>query len=157
MSASNENKSNYQDPCIGLPENTEYLKRKYPKKADYPQFPTALLNIYGKPIKPKNFTLGTIAYVLCLFYADNITEKQKENNRRKLIEYAKEELFIGKTDEEIMNTLRDFADSVEEVRNDYRNPSAHTNQVKKVDAEECLNLVVDVEKLLKKILDSFKS
>ena len=24
MSASNENKSNYQDPCIGLPENTEY-------------------------------------------------------------------------------------------------------------------------------------
>ena len=132
-----------------------YLKQKYPGKSNYPLFPTALLNTYGKPIKPKHFTLGTVAYVLCFYQADGLTEDQLNNNKAKLLEYSREKMFSGKTDEEIMAILNDYAESVEEVKNDYRNPSAHTNKLHKVDAEECFALVVDVEKLLKRMLDSF--
>ena len=142
-----------------------YLKGKYRGKENYYQFPTALLNTYydenntphKKPIRPKDFTLGKLPYVMCLFYTNGITDEQKENDRQKLIEYAKEKLFNEKTDEEILEILKDFAEAIEEVKKDYRNPSAHTNQVKRIDAEECFNLVIDVEKLLKRILDSFKS
>ena len=142
-----------------------YLKGKYRGKENYYQFPTALLNTYydenntphKKPIRPKDFTLGKLPYVMCLFYTNGITDEQKENYRQKLIEYAKEKLFNEKTDEEILEILKDFAEAIEEVKKDYRNPSAHTNQVKRIDAEECFNLVIDVEKLLKRILDSFKS
>ena len=49
----------------------------------------------------------------------------------------------------------DHEPTVEEVKNDYRNPSAHTNELRRVDAEQCFALVVDVEKLMKKMLDSF--
>ena len=132
-----------------------YLKTKYPGKSNYPKFPTALLNQYGRPIKPNHFTLGSVAYVLCYLEADNLTEDQKKNNKERLIEYSKEKLLTGKSNDEILEILHDYADSIEEVRKDYRNPSAHTNELKKVDAEQCFALVVDVEKLMKRILDSF--
>ncbi len=37
----------------------------------------------------------------------------------------------------------------------YRNPSAHTNMLQEINAKECMDLVIDVEKLLKRIIDSF--
>jgi len=132
-----------------------YLKEKYPGKANHSQFPTVLLDRYGKPIKPKHFTLGSVAYVLCHLKANDLTEEQDENNKAKLLEYAKEKIFSGKSDDEIMSILDDYAESVEEVKNDYRNPSAHTNELRKVDAEQCFALVLDVEKLMKRMLDSF--
>lgn len=132
-----------------------FLKSKYPGKANFPLFPTPLLDKYGKPIKPKHFTLGSVAYVLCYLKTDGLTEEQENNNRYKLIEYSKEKLLSGKTDDEIMELLQNYAESVEEVKNDYRNPSAHTNELRRVDAEQCFALVVDVEKLMKKMLDSF--
>lgn len=132
-----------------------YLKQKYPGKANYSQFPTVLLDRYGKPIKLKHFTLGSVAYVLCYLEANDITEEQSENNKTKLLEYSKEKLFSGKSDDEIKSIVSDYAESVEEVKNDYRNPSAHTNELRKVDAEQCFALVLDVEKLMKRMLDSF--
>ena len=71
------------------------------------------------------------------------------------MEYSREKLFSGKTDEEISTILDYYAESIEEVKNDYRNPSAHTNELRRVDAEQCFALVIDVEKLMKKMLDSF--
>ena len=132
-----------------------YLKTKYPGKSNFVKFPTSLLDRYGKPIKPKHFTLGTVAYVLCYLEANDITEEQSQNNKEKLVEYVREKLFVGKTDDEIFVLLNDYAESVEEVKNDYRNPSAHTNELRRVDAEQCFALVIDVEKLMKRMLDSF--
>ena len=132
-----------------------FLRIKYPGRSNYALFPTPLIDQYGKPIRPKHFTLGSVAYVLCYLKADDLTESREENNKEKLIEYSREKLLSGKTDDEIMDILHDYAESIEEVRKDYRNPSAHTNELKKVDAEQCFALVVDVEKLMKRILDSF--
>ncbi len=37
----------------------------------------------------------------------------------------------------------------------YAGLCAHTNALGRISAEECFNLVLDVEKILKKMLDSF--
>ena len=132
-----------------------FLKKKYPGKVNFTQFPTSLLDGYGKPIRPKHFTLGSVAYVLCYLKNNNLTNEQNENNKNKLLEYTREKLLLGKSDDEIMKILSDYAESVEQVKNDYRNPSAHTNELRRVDAEQCFALVLDVEKLLKCMLDSF--
>ena len=55
----------------------------------------------------------------------------------------------------IFACLNDFAIQVETVKTEYRNPAAHTNELKYVKAQECFDLIVDVEKLLKKMLDTF--
>ncbi|MCI7036063.1 MAG: hypothetical protein MSA27_02785 [Spirochaetia bacterium] len=45
---------------------------------------------------------------------------------------------------------------VNEVRKKYRNPAAHTNQLKRIEAKECIEYVLGVKKLLKEIIDSFE-
>ncbi len=51
--------------------------------------------------------------------------------------------------------LGDFARDVEVFCNDYRNPSATRGELLVVDAEDCSSLIGDVERFLKKMLDSF--
>ncbi len=106
----------------------------------------------------KNFTLGSVAYILCFSPVSEISDEQKGTNQSRLLEYTKSELFIEELDDEtILEKLMQYAEWIEEVRKDYRNPSAHTNQLKKVDAENCFALVTDVEKILKTMLDAFKA
>lgn len=137
---------------------TAFLTERYPGKENLKIWPTSLLSRYGKKIKTKDFTLGSVAYILGYSFADGISEEEKHNNQVKLLEYAKNELFIeGYDNEEILACLLQYAEWIEEVRKNYRNPSAHTNELKKVDAENCFDLVTDVEKILKIMMDTFRS
>ena len=126
-----------------------------PRSEKYLDFPTFMLNKWKKPIKAKDFTLGSVAYVLCYLVDDKLTEEEQDNNRQRLIEFCKSELLSGKNDTEIMDLLAEYAENIETVRKDYRNPSAHTNMLQEINAKECMDLVIDVEKLLKRMVDSF--
>lgn len=124
-------------------------------KKDYSKYHTALLFQGSKPLKPEKFTMGSIAFVLCYLENKHGRDLQKENNRKCLIQYAKDKVFSKYSELEIKKMIFEYAGKIEDVRNRYRNPSAHTNELKQVDAEGCFNLVLDVEKLLKRMLDSF--
>ena len=71
------------------------------------------------------------------------------------MEYCKKYVFSRYSTEEIERTLNEYAKEIERIRIDYRNPSAHRGQIGRKNAKECFNLVIDVEKLLKRMLDSF--
>ena len=131
----------------------EYLYKKY--GTNYKKYHTALLYQKRKPLLSEKFTMGNIAYVMC--YIENKYDKdnEKNNNKLQLMEYCKECIFSKYNKDEIEKLLTKYASSIEEIREKYRNPSAHTNKIKRVNAEECFNLVLDIEKLLKKMLDSF--
>ncbi len=131
-----------------------FLKTKYPGKENYPNYPTTLLNKYGKPIKPKDFTLGSVAYVLCYNVPDDLDTAQENNNYQKLVEFVSECLMKDVDETMIKTKLEMIAEGVENIRKDYRNPSAHTNHLQCINAKQCFDLVLDVEKLLKEILDS---
>lgn len=120
----------------------------------YIDFPTFMLK-KKKPLKAKEFTLGSVAYFFCYKRDDRSTDEQWENNKSRLIEYCKSELLSKYNDEEIMQLLQEYAEAIETVRIDYRNPSAHTDMLQEINAKECMDLVVDVEKLLKRMVDSF--
>ena len=131
----------------------KYLDEKYNK--DYSQYPTALLFKNSKPLRPEKFTMGNIAFVLCPEKNWNDSNEQKENNKVKLMEYCKNCVFSKYDEKEIENMLKRYASAIEEIKEKYRNPSAHRNQIACVDAKECIDLIIDIEKLLKKMLDSF--
>lgn len=130
-----------------------YLDDKFHK--DYSKYHTALLHRNIKPLFPERFTMGTIAYVLC--YKENRmdTENEKVNNKIILLEYCKNHLFSKYSEKEILSLLNYYAEKIELIKEKYRNPSAHRNQIKRVDAMECIDLIIDVEKLLKQMIDSF--
>lgn len=131
----------------------EYLNEKYGN--NYLEYHSALLFQNRKPLFQDKFTMGSIAFVLCYTEDKNDSPKQKNNNREKLMEYCKSCIFSNYDEDEIENLLNYYATSIEEIRIKYRNPSAHRNEIKQIDAEECFDLVLDVEKLLKEMLDSF--
>lgn len=142
-----------------------FLKEKYPGKDNYKFYPTCLINQYGgKPIREKDFTFGSIAHLFCYTWNKSIdeycseihiTREQYFNNKSKIIEYCKASFFSNKSDKEIISLLFNYAEEIEKIRIEYRNKSAHTNAIRKVDAEECFDLIIDIEKLLKRMLDSF--
>ena len=132
-----------------------YLKAKYPGKANMSKFPYSMLNRYGKPLSPKHFTLGSVAFVMGISVPNDVTEEQIQHNTEELKAYAKAELFAGKPDIDILGILQHYASRVDDIRERFRNPSAHTNEVKRINAIECFETVVDVEKLLRVMLDSF--
>ena len=133
----------------------KFLDSKYQK--DYTQYPTSLLDQGGKPLSLERYTMGNIAFTLCFIESRHDSLTQKANNKSKLLEYAKECIFSSYSQNQIETMLYDYAKSINTIRYKYRNPSAHTNEIKRIDAEECFNLVLDVEKLLKRMLDSFDS
>ena len=130
-----------------------YLDGKY--YPDYSQYPTALVFHDRQPLSPEKFTMGNIAYVLCYIEDNRDTAARKMNNRQKLVEYCSACLFPGLTEAEILAKASDYAQDIETIRVSYRNPSAHTNELQKINAKECFDYVLDVEKVLKKMLDSF--
>ena len=131
-----------------------YLREKYPGKENYSVYPTPLLNEFGKPIRNKDFTLGNVAHVLCYIIKPGLSDEQIRNNENRLIEFVSEHLMKGKDEPIIKNNMETIAEAVESIRKDYRNPSAHTNSLQQINAKQCFDLVIDVEKLLKYMLES---
>lgn len=133
----------------------DYLNEKYDK--DFEEYHTSLLSKNNKNkyfIKPPNFwSLGGIPYILGFKGQDNSEEYEKNISR--LIEYSKNELFSDLSDEEIKETLYEYGSNIDVITKNYRNPAAHVDELKKVNAEECFNYVLDVEQRLRIMLDSF--
>ena len=94
-------------------------------------------------------------------FSQNTKASEELNIKNGILEYVKQSILktyaTTHSDTEILQLLSDYADDIEKVRVDYRNKSAHTNAITKVSAKECFDFVLDVEKILKKMLDSFDS
>lgn len=132
----------------------KYLNRKYNRS--YKNYPTGLLYKNREPLNPDKFNLGTVAYIFCLKTDYTIDYYQERNNEEKLIEFCEADLFEENETSEIKGLIKEFGNEIERIRENYRNPSAHRNHITEDDAEDCLNIVLYDEMLLKKMLDSFK-
>lgn len=131
----------------------EYLRECH--REDYSEYPTPLLGPKGTPLPLDKFTMGSYAFILCCLKKREDTEMQMRKNKKRLLEYTSKCIFKDMTIEDIENKLVFFANKIEDIRLRFRNPAAHTNMIRRCDAEECFSIVLDVEKLLKKMLDSF--
>ena len=134
----------------------DYLKGK-----DYSEYHSSLLNTNNRTgdkykIKPKNCTLGTITYILGFGGSDNPNEEYEKNFSISIV-YSKNRLFknFSANDEKIRKTLIKYGSYVDKIRLDYRNPAAHTGLLNQTKAEECFEYVLELQKVLKEMLESF--
>jgi hypothetical protein len=132
-----------------------YLDKKRYKK--YDNYPTGLLYKNRELLNEDKFNLGTVAYIFCIKRDYYIDYYQEKNNEEKLIEYCEEDLFNDYETATIEKLIKKFGNTIEKIRKDYRNPSAHRNNITKDKAEMCLDLVLyNKNPLLREMLDSFK-
>lgn len=139
-----------------------YVKQKNEDswKKHMMDFPSTLKKRYGngETIKTrKEFTLGAVPYVLCAIPDNSVDKEQQSLNEKILLEFVRAELLknYDMSDQELLSRLQEYGEQIEEITKKYRNRAAHTNELKKVDADECFEIVLDVEKILKKILQLF--
>lgn len=132
---------------------TKFLKGKY--GSDLSKYHTALLFRNTSLLKQEKFTMGSIPFAMGFIQNKNDNPNQISNNDKVLVEYVKSELMPNSTDVQILSVVKGYGKDIDKIRKDYRNPSAHTNELGQKSAQECFNFVIDVEALLKNMLDSF--
>ena len=108
----------------------------------------------GKLIKDEKFSMGSLAYVFCYYKSKQEDSAKQENNQALILEYTKSRLMCKSSKKDIQNKLSEFAEEIEEVRNKFRNPSAHIDELRQIDAEKCFEYVIDTQHILKNILES---
>lgn len=140
----------------------KYSREEY--KKNYFQYHNSLLQQnkdngdYYVRDEPKFCDLGTITCILGFNrWGDLKDEGIYDHCMLKSIEYCREHIFKQKrfSDKKIEEKLLEYGGYVDKIRTDYRNPAAHTNELKKVNAKECFEFVLDGEEVLKKMLCNF--
>lgn len=139
-----------------------YLSSKYKKESDFPKSLQKWNNQKKKLeiMDEEHFTLGEVIHLLGVEY-DRYTHHLKwapSSEKEEFLSYSKKCLFDSTciaTDKIESEILRD-CEFIEKVRKDYRNPSAHKKALTLIKAQECLNYVVDVQKMLKNMLSVMK-
>ena len=169
-----ENLMDYSGVCLLVTKalEVELTKRfckwflKELKGKDYSEYPPSLLdshNGHQHKLSPKHFTLGTAVHLFGFIQdsqKNNMSQKklaEYEKNLSISVEYSKKRLFnnFSDDDEEIRKTLIEYGSYVDKIRLDYRNPAAHTGLLNQTRANECFEYILEVQKVLKIMLESF--
>ena len=133
-----------------------YLERKYPVHTSLGRWPNAMKTRDGlAPLEEKDFTLGTISYVLGVKGDGTVANNY---SFREVTNYAREYIYkLGISRSGIEQKLKNIAIYTEKVRSDYRNPSAHRSAITYVTATECMEYLIEHYKKLKEILEDMKA
>ncbi len=137
----------------------DYLTQKYDTVAKWPY---ALRKrregqITEEVIDEDEFTLGSVVPLLGLkrTYAENQLhgfEMNKKTAWNEFLNYAGNILFDSTNRQRIEVEIEKDYRFIEKVRMDYRNPAAHKDQLSMTSAKECMEYVIDVQKMLKEML-----
>lgn len=121
---------------------------------NYHSWPSAIIkqNRFGKlyPMSIEEFTLGSCAYIMGSLpkYGNEAKE-----NRKSFKKYCEDRLLIDNSNiDEFIETLNE---QVRKVKDYYRNPAAHKDSINMLEASECIDYILEVERVLKRILNRF--
>ena len=74
-------------------------------------------------------------------------------NKREFLEFAADRLFCTTDMDFVENEIMNDSIFIETVRLDYRNPSAHRKELDIVSARKCFDYMVDIQHMLKRMLE----
>lgn len=122
-----------------------YLNKEFGNQ--YHLWPSEMLyfdNRYGKARANNNFTLGSVRTI---FYGGHTRISPL------FMEYASKSLFSKISAKDIECELIRDCEFIENLRYKYRNPAAHTGTFNKVGAAQCFEYVIEVQKMLQKMIN----
>lgn len=135
---------------------TEYETYLVSKRIPENRWPSALL-AYNKRkgsyehMKVEDFTLGSCPYIMGVLGS----ESERKTNQRFFETYCKERLMKNLSSAEISSKIREFAGYIRCVKDNYRNPAAHKTAMSMSEASECLDYILEIERVLRIMLEQF--
>ncbi|MBE6665052.1 MAG: hypothetical protein E7603_02365 [Ruminococcaceae bacterium] len=126
----------------------QYLQKRF--RDDYGKWPKVMLytDRHRGITKPTEiFTLGSFV---------NIAKIDRYNISPIFLDYAKNILFTGMPTEKVKQEIERNCNFIERLRVDFRNPAAHTGSFNRIKATQCFEYVIEIQKMLQKMLQNMK-
>ena len=102
-------------------------------------------------LKDHQITLGKLRYIIGLDDSGRVTEQKVWNEFNR---YAQERLLLNPANS--YKEMKAQMPVIARIRDDYRNPSAHSHTISIVEARECLEYVITVQRKLGVLLDQYR-
>ncbi|MCR5667396.1 MAG: hypothetical protein K6G01_11290, partial [Eubacterium sp.] len=99
----------------------------------------------------ENFTLGICPYIMGILGG----ESERKANRQSFEKYCKEQLMKHLSLNEIHSKIKEFDGYIRCVKDNYRNPAAHKTTMSMLEASKCLDYILEIERVLKIMLEQF--
>ena len=132
-------------------EKKKYGEPQYLKKIPSACFSTNDTTEESQLLTEDQVTLGKLKYIMGLDDNGRIASQKIWHEFR---EYAEAELLVNPASS--YNVIKSQMPVIARIRDEYRNPSAHAQEVTVVDAQECIQYVITVQKKLSELLDQYK-
>ncbi len=135
---------------------TEYEKYLSYKGFAESRWPKGIM-VYNKrrgcyeKMRIEDFTLGSCPYIVGILGNDN----DKRINQQQFEMYCKERLFKSLPQQEIRKKIKEFDGYIKNVKDNYRNPAAHKSTMTMSEASDCLDYILEIERVLKIMLEQF--
>lgn len=135
---------------------TEYEAYLISKKIPESKWPKGLL-VFNKRkgsyerMKVEDFTLGSCPYIMGVLG----NEAERKINRQSFEMYCKDQLMKKISSNEMTSKIREFDGYIRCVKDNYRNPAAHKTTMSMSEASECLDYILEIERVLKIMLEQF--
>ena len=132
-------------------EKKKYGEPQYLKKIPSACFSTNDTTEESQLLTEDQVTLGKLKYIMGLDDNGRIASQKIWHEFR---EYAEVELLVNPASS--YNIIKSQMPVIARIRDEYRNPSAHAQEVTVVDAQECIQYVITVQKKLSELLEQYK-
>ena len=127
-------------------EKKKYGEPQYLKKIPNACFSTNDTTEESQLLTEDQVTLGKLKYIMGLDDNGRIASQKIWHEFR---EYAEAELLVNPASS--YNVIKSQMPVIARIRDEYRNPSAHAQEVTVVDAQECIQYVITVQKKLSEL------
>ncbi len=134
----------------------EYEKKKYGEPQYLKKLPAACFSANDTSaedqlLSEEQVTLGKLKYIMGLDDNGRIASQKIWQEFR---EYAEAALLVNPGSS--LNVMKSQMPVIARIRDEYRNPSAHAQEITVVDAQECIEYVITAQKKLAELLDAYK-
>lgn len=128
-----------------------FLRDKYGQ--DYEKWPAPMVNRFANgPLSNQDFTLGRVRYILGLEERGGRVRIVSNQAYGEFLAYARSHLLSAYQDAQIQKILEDSLVFIEKTRLEFRNKTAHRDQMTLVDASRCNEFIITVNQGLKKMI-----
>ncbi|NLY60451.1 MAG: DUF2075 domain-containing protein [Clostridiales bacterium] len=133
----------------------EYLKNRFGNNYAY-NMPQAFYKLRrGKKVEldEDEYTLGSIVYTTGMWKEGN-TIRGYERDQALFMDYAQVELLIHPNNAHAV--IKRHLREIEKIRVRYRNSAAHKDPIDVIGARECLDYIVEIQRILGSLLDDYR-
>lgn len=136
----------------------DFLETQRDISGNYEKWPSSVVK-YDKdkrqlrPLQIDEFMLGNCPYIFGI-----LESKKRDNNCNKSYfeKYCRSKLMKKEKTNDLQQVIKNLDFQIKTIKDKFRNPAAHKNSISMEEASYCIDYILEVERVLKSMLELFE-